>query len=172
MEINGLVFRGVEPEDVDLLFRIENDWSNWFASETEAPLTRHLLLQYALSYQASPFEEGQLRLIVEEQPGKPIGIADFYELSRRHSHSYVGIYLIPEKRDNGFGAKIIEGLIYYARNYLQLKQLMARIASFNEAALRCFESCGFVKAGYLKQWYQLPSGMADIVLLQYSVKDE
>lgn len=165
-----IIFRAVEPEDIDLLFSVENDISAWFSSETTAPLSRHLLLQYALSYRAAPFDDGQLRMIaLDAATSLPIGIADFYDLSAIHRHSLIGIYILPYYRNNGWATVLINAMAEYASNNLSLKELAARIASSNEPALKAFLNSGFIKAGELKQWYLSGEKMMDITILQRSL---
>jgi len=49
---------------------------------------------------------------------------------------------------------------------LYLKQLIVHISVDNEASIRLFESCGFVRCGLLKEWWRVGGCYKDVVLLQ------
>lgn len=165
-----LKFRAIEPDDIDLLFKTENDTESWFTTETEAPLSRHLLTQYALSYQAAPFEEGQLRMIAEDyDSGIVVGIADFYELSNRHRHGLIGLYILPEIRNTGYGKLMLLEMLEYAKKFLGLEQVAARVAVSNTIASRLFEHAGFSNVGTLRKWYFLNGIISDITIFQFSL---
>ena len=79
-EKQRLNIRALEPGDADFMYEVENDSSAWRYSDTVAPLSRRILRDYALNYDADPFSAGQIRLIVtEEGNNTPVGIVDLYE---------------------------------------------------------------------------------------------
>ena len=59
-----LHLRALEPSDADFMYEVENDAQAWRYSDTIAPLSRKILRDYALTYDADPFTAGQLRLII------------------------------------------------------------------------------------------------------------
>lgn len=153
MTDNEILFRAVEPRDADLFYEIENDSDSWSDSDTIAPFSRHLLRQYAETYRADPVGEGQLRLIaVSRKNGRPIGILDFYGLSFIHRHGFIGIFVLPEFRNHGFGGKILGKGKEYASARLNLEILGAKILASNESSKRLFMRCGFKKCGTLPGW--------------------
>lgn len=167
MKEHPIRLRAVEPEDVDMMYECENDKSAWYTSDTTAPLSYHLLKRYAETYMADPWGEGQLRLIAENaKTGEIVGIADFFELSQQHCRGYAGIYIRPQFRKKGIGKSVLETMIDYAFVNLQLHHLAAHISTENIEGIRLFESCGFKKAGVLKDWHRSGGNFIDISVYQ------
>lgn len=162
----ALRLRAIEPEDADLMWVVENDYSQWVSGDTIAPLSRHQLLQYALEYDADPFSTGQIRLMVENELNETIGIADLYDISRHHGHAFVGLYIIPEARGLHYGCDLLAILAEYAFETLGLHQLAAKIIPDNRAAIKCFTNAGFKPAGRLRSWHFSHGKRHDVQLMQ------
>ena len=63
---NNLVrLRALEPEDVDILYRWENDIDVWKVSNTIAPFSKYILRQFIENQKYDIYETKQLRLIIE-----------------------------------------------------------------------------------------------------------
>lgn len=106
-----LALRALEPTDADFMYDVENDSESWRYSDTVAPLSRKMLRDYALDYDADPFRAGQLRLIItDRQNGVPVGIADLYDISQRHRRAFAGIYIRPDFRGNGYAEEAVDAL--------------------------------------------------------------
>ncbi|MDE6480988.1 MAG: GNAT family N-acetyltransferase [Muribaculaceae bacterium] len=149
--------RAIEPEDVDMLFEAESDEAAWIYSDYLAPLSKELLRQYALTYDADPFRSGQLRLIIEN--GKtPVGILDIFDISSRHLRADTGIYILPRFRGKGLASNALEAAKDYSRNRLGLHQLTATVALSNTAAMLCYEKAGFKLTGTRPDWLRTPDG--------------
>ncbi len=56
--------RALEPEDLDFLYRLENDPEVWKYSENQRPLSKNRLKKYLDHAHLDPFKIGQLRLVV------------------------------------------------------------------------------------------------------------
>lgn len=153
--------RAVEPEDIDLLFAVENDSAEWINGDNFAPFSKEQLLQYAIAYDADPLRSGQLRLVIENTTtGEAMGIVDLYDISVRHAHGFVGIYLLPSFRGYGYASESIDLLCDYCKKHLRLRMLAARILNHNDKSLALFRYCGFEKTGMLRDWvmvYNMPS---------------
>ncbi len=159
-----LILRALEPEDADFMYEVEQDPAAWEYSDYVAPLSREMLRHYALTYDADPFRSGQLRLIVEYQ-GKPIGIADLFDISAKHLRGDTGIYILPENRGKELGVETLLALKDYCRNRLGLHQIVANISKLNASALRCFDKAGFRETGIRPDWWRTPDGYEDVAML-------
>ena len=165
-EKQRLNIRALEPGDADFMYEVENDSSAWRYSDTVAPLSRRILRDYALNYDADPFSAGQIRLIVtEEGNNTPVGIVDLYELSQRHLRAFVGIYICSDYRRHGYAAEAISMMEKYAFHTLHLHQLGAKIEETNTHAIRLFESLGYECRGRLKEWLSAPDGCYSDMLI-------
>lgn len=161
-----IYLRAPEPSDADFMYEVENDADAWRYSDTIAPLSRRILRDYALEYDADPFSAGQLRLIiVRKDSDTPVGIVDLYDLSQRHSRAFIGIYIIPDFRRNGYAAETISLVGRYARATLHLHQLGAKVEVSNETSVRIFSDSGYVNSGILKDWWSSADGRFSDMLL-------
>lgn len=156
---NRLHLKALEPEDADFMYVVENDAQAWRYSDTVAPLSRRLLRDYALTYDADPFNAGQLRLIItEKENGNRIGIIDLYQISQRHQRAFIGIYICPEYRGKGFADETLELIEDYAHNSLHLHQLGVKIEEGLERSKKMFMDRGYELKGYLPEWLSTPDG--------------
>ena len=148
--------RAVEPCDADFMYEIENDASAWRYSDTVAPLSRRILRQYALDYDADPFSARQLRLIVSvcrDDSWIPAGLVDLYEIDPVHRRAFVGIYILRDFRNMGVAGTALVILEKYASEVLNLRLLAAKVESDNHISLTLFERCGFSKVATLPEWF-------------------
>ena len=67
-----------------------------------------------------------------------------------HARGEVGIAIRKEYQGNGYAKEALRLLCDYVFSFLYLKQLIVHISVDNEASIRLFESCGFVRCGLLK----------------------
>lgn len=154
------MLRAMEPGDIDVLYKWENNPEIWHVSNTITPFSRHVLEQYVNSVQ-DIYSEKQLRLIIDKlsspsdaiQSRKPIGAIDLFDFDPRHFRAGVGI-LIAEKEDRGKGhaSEALGLLIHYAFNTLCLHQLYCNIPSHNKESLELFRKHHFQIAGNKKEW--------------------
>lgn len=156
---NRLHLRALETADADFMYEVENDAQAWRYSDTIAPLSRRILRDYALTYDADPFTAGQLRLIItEKDSGKPVGIIDLYEVSQRHQRAFIGIYICKEFRHKGYGDETLQLIEEYAHNTLHLHQLGAKVEEGHSMAEKLFRHRGYELRGHLDEWLSTPDG--------------
>lgn len=154
-----LHLRALEPSDADFMYEVENDAQAWRYSDTIAPLSRRILRDYALNYDADPFTAGQLRLMItEEGTSKPIGIIDLYDVSQRHLRAFIGIYICKEYRGKGYAEETINLIEEYAHNNLHLHQLGAKVEDGHKKAENLFLGRGYEIKGNLEDWLSTPDG--------------
>ena len=74
--------RALEPEDLELIFRWENDTSLWAMGNTLSPYSRYTIKEYIQdSRQHDIYELRQLRLMIEIVATEDvIGMIDLYDL--------------------------------------------------------------------------------------------
>lgn len=63
--INDRIYlRAIEPEDIDVMYEMENDPSMWDISSFTVPYSRYVLRQYIEGSQSDMFADKQLRLMI------------------------------------------------------------------------------------------------------------
>lgn len=166
--MNDLIYlRAVEPEDMDIMYEMENDPSMWDISNFTVPYSRYVLRQYIEASQCDIFADKQLRLmIVGKADRRILGTLDITDFVPLHSRGEVGIAVHKDYRGQGYAADALRLLCEYAFGFLSLNQLYAHVAVDNEVCLKLFTSCGFVQCGLLKDWLQVEGSYKDVVLLQ------
>ena len=159
--------RPMEPEDLDLLYRMENDPETWDVSNFSVPYSRYVLKQYIEDSQCDMFADKQLRLmIVRRTDDVVVGTVDVTDFAPMHRRGEVGIAVRKEFRGNGYAGEALTLMCDYLFRFLFVHQLTAHVAVDNEASRRLFAGAGFVECGVLKEWWFAGGRYRDVVLLQ------
>lgn len=163
-----IYLRAVEPEDIDIMYQMENDPDMWDVSSFTVPYSRYVLRQYIEGSQSDVFADKQLRLmIVNKENDCTIGTIDITDFVPLHSRGAVGIAIHRDYRKEGYASDALSLLCEYAFGFLSIKQLYAHICVDNSASIRLFASCGFVQSGLLKDWLLTNEGYKEVALMQY-----
>lgn len=156
----GMRLRAIEPEDLELLYAIENDDSTWACTAAPAYYSRYTLKQYIASAANDIYADGQVRLVAEavSDNGSPVslGLADLTSFDPTHMRAEIGLLLLPEFRRQGFGTSVLQALIAYAR-HLHIHQLWAVTATDNAAVTALFRRNDFQLTGILPDWFRTTS---------------
>ena len=125
MNIKGKTtrLRALEPTDVDILYRWENDLTLWRVSGTLAPFSRHTLSQLISEQQYDIYATRQQRLIIENIEGEVVGAVDLLEFDPQNLRAGVGIIVDESYRLRGFAKDALLALECYAKDILHLHQL-------------------------------------------------
>jgi len=162
-----IYLRAVEPEDLDIMYRMENDPTMWDISNFTVPYSRYMLSQYIEGSQCDVFADRQLRLmIVRKSDHCILGTIDITDFVPLHLRGEVGIAVHKDFRKQGYATDALQLLCGYAFDFLSLSQLYAHITVDNDICIKLFKSCGFVQCGLLKNWLQVESSYKDVLLLQ------
>ena len=157
-----IILRPLEPEDVELLYRWENNMELWELSNTRAPFSKYVLNEYIKNSAKDIYETRQLRFILENWEKHAVGAIDLFDFDPYHMRAGVGILIHNhEDRNRGYASDALEALAYYSLNTLGMKQLFANIGADNEISMALFEKMGFVKSGVKKYWIKTASGWKD-----------
>ena len=165
---NGtLALRALEPTDLDMLYRWENDTTLWAVSDTIAPFSRKALWDYLENYTGDIYTQRQLRLIITlVNDGTPVGTIDFFNFDPLNNRSELGLFVATEHRGMGYGRQALELLTTYAREHIGLRQLYVYIPLDNEVCLKMFEDFGYRRVGVLQSWVKRGNTYRDTALLQ------
>ncbi|MFI3319103.1 MAG: GNAT family protein [Rikenellaceae bacterium] len=163
----AITLRALEPEDLELLYKWENETKSWPSSGTTAPFSRHQLAEYITAQSMGDiYSTRQLRLIIELPDGQAAGAVDLFDIDITHQRAGVGIIVDPEKRGQRIGISALKALINYANQILRLHQLWADVACSNRASLALFKSAGFSQTATKREWIRGNNGFEDQATLQ------
>ena len=164
LENEKIKLRALEPEDLDVVYQLENDTTLWSWSCTMAPYSRFELRQYILS-DKDIYDTKQIRFIIEFKPEqKAIGMIDLYDFEPHHKRAAVSIIIDKAYRNKSLGGEAILLLCSYSFSFLKLHQLYAFIPVKNEPSKRLFLRSGFKENGLLYDWIQTIDGYEDVLI--------
>jgi diamine N-acetyltransferase len=162
-----IILRPLEPEDVELLYKWENNMELWELSNTRVPFSKYILNEYIKNSAKDIYENKQVRFIIENWERHAVGAVDLFDFDPYHMRAGVGILVHNlQDRNKGYASDALEALADYALNSLGLKQLYANIAADNIVSIGLFEKMGFTKNGVKKYWLKTASGWKDELFYQ------
>ncbi|MBI4758784.1 MAG: GNAT family N-acetyltransferase [Chloroflexi bacterium] len=144
-----VILRAIERSDIPRFVK-------WF---NDPEVIRFLAMHVPLSVAAEEkWFERQLEdkdtrvLAIETKDGVHIGNLGLHNFNYRDSHAELGI-AIGEKEywGQGYGTDAIRTVLKWAFGELNLNRVFLRTYPFNPRAIRCYEKCGFVIEGRLRQ---------------------
>jgi len=145
--------RAIEPTDLEFLYQIENDESNWSVSNTQKPFSKFLLQQYIENAQQDIYEAKQLRLVIFENATKnAVGLIDLFDYEPKHRRVGIGILICPLFENKGYATEALKLLINFTFTHLDIHQVYANITDDNKKSISLFENQHFQKVGVKKDW--------------------
>lgn len=144
--------RAMEPEDLDTLYRIENDQQLWNVGTTNVPYSRYTLHDYIASSSGDIYIDRQVRLIIENASNQIVGIVDVTNFDPRHRRAEIGIVIEKPYRQCGYARSALCGMHNYASRVLHLHQVYAVIDATNHEALSLFHDMGYRHTAVLEDW--------------------
>lgn len=154
------MLRALEQDDLDHIYKWENDPENWQVSRTLTPFSRKLLEKYLEFSHLDIFQTKQLRLVIETpEPETAMGLIDLFDFDPFNQRAGIGI-LIGEKeeRNKGMAGEALDILLDYCFNTLLLNQVYCNILESNKISHKLFKNKGFNHAGTKVSWVKTSSG--------------
>lgn len=161
-----MTLRAMEPEDLDLLYEIENDRELWNVGATNVPYSRYALHTYIAQSQCNIYADEQVRLMIENAERKTVGIIDLTQFDPRNLRAELGIVVLNACRGKGYATAAVHKIIDYCRNILHLHQLYAYVATDNAESLALFTRLGFERGATLRDWLYSAGAYHDACLMQ------
>lgn len=161
-----ITLRALEPEDLDALYMIENDRSVWNVGRTNVPYSRYTLHDYIAHASSDIYTDRQVRLIIEDERGEVMGIADIVSFDPQHLRAELGIVIKSAYRRQGVAKAATEKMLRYAHDILHLHQVYVIIDEQNTAALELFNRLSFTQSARMTDWLYDGSQYHDAILLQ------
>lgn len=168
LETDIIRLRALEPEDIDTLYRWENNPNVWRVSGTVAPFSKYILRQFIENQKYDIYETRQMRLVIEaKSQSKPVGTIDLFDIDPYNSRAGVGIIIFDsEFEGQGYASSALQALIRYSFHCLGLNQLYCNVLSNNVRSLNLFRSKDFNVVGLKKEWVRTTTDWLDEYLLQ------
>ena len=164
--------RPVEPEDLELLYRWENNPEIWSISDTRQPYSRFALRQYIADSDKNIYEIRQMRLmIVDNKSKETVGTVDLYDFDMHNSRIALGLFVDQSQQRKGYAKSALKLTEEYVFNFLKLNQLYCYISENNTASRSMFENEGYSSDTILKNWIKTVDGFENIIVFQRFSQD-
>ncbi len=166
LESENIRLRSPEPEDLELLYRWENDSSVWLSGNTRAPYSRFQLKQYIAESTFDIYENKNLRLMMmDKTTSEVVGTVDLFDFDIHHSRVALGLYVATKYQGKGYARESLKLAEDYVFNFLKIHQLYVQIAESNMSSRKLFEN-NYELHGILKHWIKCPEGFENILTYQ------
>jgi len=170
LENKNIKLRAVELEDINLLYKWENDTQLWNVSNTITPFSKYILQKYVENSHLDIYQTKELKLMIDvkvsENNFKTVGILDIFDFDPFNKRAGIGIMIHKNERDKKYATESLKIVIEYAFNYLKIHQLYCNISENNEHSLRLFKNNNFEITGEKKDWKFTKNKYEKIYFLQ------
>lgn len=103
--------------------------------------------------------------IAEKESGRYIGQCNLLSIDYVARNAELAITLTRQYVGDGLGTEAVRLLTGYAFRMLNLNKVYLKVHSDNKRAIRCYEKCGFVQEGVLREHKFLDGRYADILFM-------
>ena len=142
-----ITLRAPEPEDLELMYAMENDTSMWCAGNATLPYSRYTLRAYLEQSRQDLLSERQARFVIETESG-PAGMIDLADYDPLNSRAEVCIGILGCYRGKGIASALFE---YVKANYsAKVKRFRLEVTKSNARAVRLYTKLGFQELQYLQ----------------------
>jgi len=160
-----LKLRALEPNDLEMVYDIENDKSLWVYSNTTSPFSRHTLKKFIENSHLDIIEHKQLRLVIADDDNS-YGFIDLYDYDFINRRVGLGIIIFKKYRSKGIGLISLQLTEDYLLEHVPIHQVYANISSTNKESISLFEKSDFVNVGLKKDWIFYNNQFNDELLFQ------
>jgi diamine N-acetyltransferase len=162
-----IYLRALEPEDLDFLYKLENNPEIWEISSTTAPYSKHVLQRYLENAHKDIYEVKQLRLCICNLKGNVLGLIDLFDFDPKNLRVGMGIIVDQQvERNKGVGTEAVEILTNYAFLVLGMKQVYVNVLEENTSSIHLFLKLGFEKVGVKRDWIYSNGAFKNEILFQ------
>ena len=161
----NLKLRALEPNDLELIYEVENDKSLWVYSNTASPFSRYTLKKFIENSHLDIIEHKQLRLVITDDE-QSYGFIDLYDYDSINRRVGVGIIIFKKYRSKGIGLSSLQLTENYLLEHVPIHQVYANISSTNKESISLFEKSNFVNVGLKKDWIFYNNKFNDELLFQ------
>lgn len=152
MTLEEIHLRALEPEDIEVLEKVENDSIYWNYSNQTEPFSRYTLKQYISEQKQNIFEVKQKRFVISNLQKEILGFIDLFDFEPLHRRAGVGLFVVESFRNTGVGKQSLILLHKYVKKQLNMHTLYANVAKENSRSRRLFCSVGYADIGLKKDW--------------------
>jgi len=126
--------------------------TNWAGSLFKFPLTEDSLDWYIEDTNNPEESDAFIYKAVDTKTGKTVGHISLGSISEKNRAGRISRVLVGNtaERGKGYCAGMINAILKIGFEDLKLHRISLGVYDFNTAAIRCYQKCGFVKEGLMR----------------------
>ena len=126
--------------------------TNWAGSLFRYPLTDESLDWYIEDTNDPGTSDAYVYKAVDTKTGKTVGHISLGSISEKNRAGRISRVLVGNtaERGKGYCTGMINAVLKIGFEELKLHRISLGVYDFNKAAIRCYEKCGFVKEGLMR----------------------
>jgi len=178
-ETPRLIFRGVEKDDVDFFYKVSQDTLARYALNPNLPLPNskkssedlmgflkeHALLEtiICLRPETAAEDASKTRNVAPSSDKKPselvpighIMLAKSTPTMAHHRHGEIGIGMLPEYRNKGYGAEAVKWILEWGFRMANMHRIFLTCFEWNQGAAKLYKKLGFQLEGRKREhlWF-------------------
>ena len=164
--MENIKLRALEPEDIDILFSVENDSSLWKYSNRNEPYSKYTLNKYIKIQNQDISESRQKRFVLSNNEKNVLGFIYLFDFEPYHRRAGIGLVILSNYRNRGLGYKGLQLLENHSKLYYNLHLLYANVASENKLSNLLFKKMKYNLVGVKKKWNYYNNSFHDECLYQ------
>lgn len=169
MQNDFVKLRALEPNDLRILYRWENNMDIWDVGNVVNPLSQAVLQSYIRNSHNNIYQDMQLRMMIDNMQGVTVGCVDLYDFEPRSLKAGIALLIDSPYQGNGYAYQTMLLLEHYAFDFLHIHQLYAYIPELNKPSVRLFDKLGYQRSAVLKDW-TLHNGQYQNVIVFQKIK--
>ena len=165
IEGNRIRLRAFEAGDLDAEHAFVNDYETLLDMMGGIPLPSSMSDEQQWLSQQTSYTRGEYQFAVEDGEGYLVGRCGVTRLDWKNRVGELAIMIGAPYRGRGYGREAMALLCDFCFQEMNLHKLKVSVLKTNEAAIRCYERCGFTQEGVLRDEVCRRGAYQDVVLL-------
>lgn len=157
--------RAFEQGDLDANHAFMNDYETIKGMMSGIPFPSSYGDERRWLEQQTSYSRGEYQFAVEDFEGDLVGRCGVIRLDWKNRVAELAIMIGTSYRGRGYGKEAMALLCDFCEREMNLHKLKVTVFAFNEPAIRCYQACGFVQEGLLKDELWRDGQYQDVVVL-------
>ncbi|MBR1663417.1 MAG: GNAT family N-acetyltransferase [Ruminococcus sp.] len=166
--------RPFKPQDAVIISRFIGDDERahmmFSAGRYEYPLKADEIISRHYGFEK---ENDAFMMTALDESGRVSGHFLYRLLDFERNSVHLGFIIIaPEKRGKGYGKEMITQALRYAHDTMGMERVTLGVFENNEAAYRCYLSCGFRVKNHVKDCFEFKDEKWGLYEMEYTFNEE
>lgn len=167
---NKVGIRPVEYEDLEFLIELRSYPEVWMNLGKIEMLTRYKQDKWYKSLYDKGDGTKKYYVLMKEDKD-PIGMVRTDEIDYINSNMRVGGDILPNYHDNGYGADMMDLIIHYGFDYMNMHRLWLMVLENNDRALHLYKKHGFIEEGVQRKAIYRNGEYLDYIMMSILKED-